>query len=320
MSTGDSFQTIAFSYRVGHSTVHKIVHETCDALWSNLVKEFMKVPGEAEWTSISEEFYERWNFPNCIGAIDGKHIMIQAPASSGSQYYNYKGSHSIVLMAVVDSRYRFVLIDVGAYGRNSDGGIFANSTFGKAYLASELNVPEDKPIRYRDSENMPFVIVGDEAFPLKPGIMRPYGGRGLSEEKRIFNYRLSRARRVSENAFGILAARWRLFRRLIHATPASVESYVKACCVLHNFLLEKNAQIYCPPGLCDNENCQAIIQAGSWREEPSGAFQTLSRTGSNNASKSANTVRDLFASYFVSPQGQLPWQFAHVRRGLTNNH
>ena len=113
LATGDSFRAIAFSYRVGTSSVCRIVREVASALWTALV-EVMPVPTREDWSTIAEQFEWRWNFPNCIGAIDGKHVVIQAPSNSGSLYFNYKGTFSLVLLAVVDGNYLFRVVDVGA--------------------------------------------------------------------------------------------------------------------------------------------------------------------------------------------------------------
>ncbi|KAK0156284.1 Protein ALP1-like [Merluccius polli] len=80
-------------------------------------------------------------------------------------------------------------------------------------------------------------MVGDAAFPLKLYLMRPYPGQNLTHQKRIFNYRLSRARMVVENAFGILSSRWRVLHRRINLHPQNVDTLVLAACILHNFLL-----------------------------------------------------------------------------------
>ena len=138
-------QTISFSYRIGHATVCHIIDDTCQALWYVLSPEFLCAPKTSEeWKKISDGFATTWNFPHCVGAIDGKHIAIQAPANCGSQYYNYKGYHSIVLMAVCDYNYCFLLLDIGDYGRQSDGGVFSQSLLGHAMAnASEcLSLPE----------------------------------------------------------------------------------------------------------------------------------------------------------------------------------
>ena len=116
--TGDSFTTIAYNYRVGVSTVTGIVDEVTQAIWEALQPEFMPVPTREDWLSMAEDFKDKWQFPNCIGALDGKHVDLQAPPNAGSSHYNYKGTHSIVLMALVDANYMFWVIDVGAYGRN----------------------------------------------------------------------------------------------------------------------------------------------------------------------------------------------------------
>ena len=135
-----------------------------------------------------------------------------------------------------------------------------------------------------------------------------FPGKNLPEEMRIFNYRLSRARRVSENAFGILAARWRLFRRVILTCPATVDLYVKACCILHNYLMKRNSKEYCPLGFIDRENCGSV-EPGDWRVFNQGcstSFTSITPTVSNFGSQTAIGVRDAFTKYFMSNIGQVP--------------
>jgi len=170
-------------------------------------------------------FHHQWNLPNCLGAIDGKHVVMECPPHSGSLYFNYKGTYSIVLLATCDANYNFTTIDVGGYGKQSDGGIYARSTLGKKLSSGTMNICE--PRKLPDCNKiLPCFFVGDEAFPLSTSMMRPYPAKGLTTSQRIFNYRLSRARRCIENAFGIMAARFRIFRRPIAAIPKQVEFIV----------------------------------------------------------------------------------------------
>ena len=67
-----------------------------------------------DWKIIEQKFSTKWNFPNCLGALDGKHIVITAPWNSGSLYFNYKGT--LILMALVDADYKFIYVDIGDYG------------------------------------------------------------------------------------------------------------------------------------------------------------------------------------------------------------
>ena len=131
--TSDSYRTVGFSYRVGACTVGSIVADACQAIWTCLVIPTWKFPKRVNAKQLmAESFKNKWNFPNCVGAIDGKHIAFQAPPNSGSLYFNYKGTFSIVLMALVDAIYCFTVVDIGSYGSNSDGGIFSNSLWSKA--------------------------------------------------------------------------------------------------------------------------------------------------------------------------------------------
>ena len=122
----------------------------------------MSVPTRADWSTMAEQFEWRWNFPNCIGAIDGKHVVIQAPVNSGSLYHNYKGTFSLVLLAIVDADYLFRVVDVGGYGRTSDSG--RNSAFGEGIRHGTLGIPPDGAISGAEQWGpLPYVFVGDEA-------------------------------------------------------------------------------------------------------------------------------------------------------------
>ena len=157
-----------------------------------------------------------------------------------------------------------------------------------------LNRPETSLV---GNTNLPYVLVGYDIFPLKPWLMKPYPGNGLPELERVYNYRLSRARRVIENAFGIMSARWRILRRPIKAEISQVEGIVKAVTCLHNYLrLTDNAK-YIPAGFVDNE-----YSSGNLR-----------RVGGNRYTFQAGLARDNFKQYFNSSQGQVSWQLKHVQ-------
>ncbi|KAJ4946970.1 hypothetical protein JOQ06_009013 [Pogonophryne albipinna] len=96
LATGDSFRKISNSFRVGVSTVSNVIPDVATAIWDCLVEEIMAVPSTEEWRSIAEKFEERWNFPLCCGALDGKHVVLKAPENTGSQFFNYKGTFSLL--------------------------------------------------------------------------------------------------------------------------------------------------------------------------------------------------------------------------------
>ena len=124
---------------------------------------------------LQRKIVEDWNMVHCIGVIDGKHIAIECPKNSDSLYYSSKGFFSIVFMAVCDARHCFTLANVGDFGINNDSGILAKSSMGKRFQEQKMKVPSAKPlIGYKG--NLPYFLVGDEIFPLKTWLMRPYPG------------------------------------------------------------------------------------------------------------------------------------------------
>ncbi|XP_018400694.1 PREDICTED: putative nuclease HARBI1 [Cyphomyrmex costatus] len=99
LASGNSMTSIAYSFRIGINTASKIISETCEELWNILHNLVFPEINKENWIKIASDFVKKWNFSHCIGAIDRKHIQIQAPPHSGSTFFNYKGCHSINLLA-----------------------------------------------------------------------------------------------------------------------------------------------------------------------------------------------------------------------------
>lgn len=137
-----------------------------------------------------------------------------------------------------------------------DGGIFRNSKLYASLEDNSLQIPSPKIVGDRGPV-LPYVIVADEAFALRNYMIRPYSrNQKLDVRKKIFNYRLSRARRVIESSFGILVARWRIFRKPIITSLKFSTNTVQATCCLHNFIIncEEKHKYYStlkPTDLCD---------------------------------------------------------------------
>ena len=128
LSMGVSYAALADSFTLGISTIHYISKEVCEGNWKTMAHLHMPAPTTEMLLVTSKEFYLKWNFPNCVGSIDGKHTWLKFPSNSGSMYYNYWHYYSIVLQGPADAPYRFIAIDVGAYGKQSDSGIFRYSS------------------------------------------------------------------------------------------------------------------------------------------------------------------------------------------------
>lgn len=198
LATGDSYGSIAASFNVGDAVVAKLVPRVCKAIWSSLKDTFLPASNASDWLEVAKGFHERWDFPNCVGALDGKHIMVKASpplpaavassaaaaasdaaegdveAAQGHVMESPKrkpspASSSITVLAVADAFSCFRMIEVCPFGRKSDRGMFAASEFGKALHEGKLGLPEDAPLPgvASDLGPMPHVFISGESFPLK---------------------------------------------------------------------------------------------------------------------------------------------------------
>lgn len=248
----------------------------------------MPTPNVEKWLEIVARFHTLWNLPNCVGSLDGKHIRIKAPSNTGSAYINYKGYFSIVLLALVDADGLFVTIDVGENGRNSDGRAFQASALGQAMQREDLNLPDHSPLP-GEVQPMPYYFVADEAFSLKKkNVMKPYSRNQLTNDRRIFNNRLSRGRKSVECAFGMARTKFQGLSMPMCCEPAKADVIIQAMCILHNVIRR-----------CDGKFTAPYIQ------------NTLVGTRIDSLYReTADGVREYLTNYFVN-RAPIPYQNRH---------
>ena len=274
--------------------------------------EMLPVPTRDTFAKAAIDFENKWDFPNACGSLDGKHIRIKCPKRSGSLCFNYKKFYSKVLFATADANYRFMLVDIGQDGSSSDAGIFDTSPIKKFAENGKDLLPPPKALK--NGELLPHVFLGDDAFQLQQHVMRPFPGKFVENGCRVFNYRLSRARLVVENSFGILAARWRILHTCIEAEDDLITLIIQSAVILHNFLMKRNDW----NGLTPDTETEGEIVNGCWRKlipENTPFTSVGAATGSNNYSRSAYEIREKFKEYFNSPAGAVKWQNKHAFKG-----
>ncbi|XP_068200697.1 uncharacterized protein [Palaemon carinicauda] len=167
----------------------------------------LKMPGTAEeWWNVARKFLEKWNFTNTIGAIDGKHVRIKNPPCSGSWSFNYKKYYLMVMLSVANGDYSFLYMEVGDVGSESDRGMFAQSELVDMLNNNKANLPPQEPLPVDPRQTpVPYFMLADDDFTLKPYMMKLYPIRKLTHDERIYNCRVSKAQRVVENASVIMA-------------------------------------------------------------------------------------------------------------------
>ncbi|KAK4306547.1 hypothetical protein Pmani_021640 [Petrolisthes manimaculis] len=171
LATGETQTSLSYQFRVSQNLISLIIPETCSAIYEALQPIYMRMPrSQEEWRKVSQDFHSLWNYPLCLGALDGNR----------------------------------------------------------------------------------------------------------SNEKHIHNYRLSRARRVSENAFGILSSRFQVLNKPIRTCPERANMVIQACLVLHNMLRTESRQDYSPPELLDQEDIQRRrMVVGQWHDHQHNALGDL---------------------------------------------
>lgn len=240
LSRGDYYYTIAEMTGLGVSTVCTIVNEvtraTVDNLWDECVGQQLP-KSEEQFKEKIVDMEEQWQFCCCWAAVDGCHLPIKCPPGNFSckEYHNFKDFYSIVLMAMVDSNYRFVWGTCGFPGNSHDAVIFQSTK-----LYSDIKEGTFIPQISKDVNGVqvPPVVLGDSGFPLSSWLMKPYTNAVSTPKQYNFNYGLSRARMVTEGAFGQLKGRWRILLRKCESSTSELKIAALACLVLHNICID----------------------------------------------------------------------------------
>ncbi|KAM4042051.1 uncharacterized protein ACNLHF_012907 isoform 1-T4 [Anomaloglossus baeobatrachus] len=286
LATGQSRSSLHSQFGVGIYRASVIVRETCRALWAVLQPDVLPLPTTEQWLAIAEKFMEICHFPNCVGAVGGKHIRIIKPSGGGSRYYNDKKYFSVVLMAIADAQYRFIAVDIGAYVRSILSQRFMVSPMGRRIYGNDFNFPQPRPLPDTSGPPLPFVVVGDKAFQMSENLLTPYSSHDLNPTRQMFNYRLTRAQRMVEGAFGLMTAKWRILTKAIQLDTA--DDVIKACVVLHNYVLAKETLVV------DPDDAQTTLDD---------YFNVVLRPPA-----AIYEMRDRFADYFTSDAGRVAWQ------------
>lgn len=283
LSSAAEYRVISALFGIGKSTACEIVDEFCSCVIKLLMPKFVKFPQTVEQLRVGvQEFEMLLGYPMCIGAVDGCHIRICPPKESAIDYYNFKGSHSIILFAVADARYRYIYFNVGSPGKNSDSNVLKKTSLNKA-LESNLF---DSVEREMGNAKLPVCLIGDSAFPLSKHLMKPYAESLLmSEEQKFYNLKLCGARRIIENVFGRTKARFRRVYKNMEGDIPKLKKIILACCVLNNICEYFNDD-------CNSEwfkEMETIEQLGNSSHQP-----TVSKEGDNGPGQD---LRNSIAKY-----------------------
>ena len=304
-ASGANYVGLSYGFRVAPNTIHYAIKKVSRAIVQVYKRQLVVPPNTEEgWRAVSDEFAQKWQFHHCLGAIDGKHIAVRKPPKLGSLYYNYKGFFSIILLALVDANYKFMWVDIGSAGCCSDAQIFNHCDLKPAMEQNWMHVPQPDALPHDDADT-PYHIVADDAFALTTWCMKPYAIRGQTRQQRLFNYRLSRARRVVENAFGILANRFRCLLGKLLQDPPVVVKMVMAMCCLHNLMRDRYPALQ--NAALDHERADDHeVVPGAWRQDQQ--LSPLRVQGGNNALRAGKEMRDYLCQYYNNPVGAVPWQ------------
>ena len=258
------------------SKVKQIILETCNALWSLLQSNYLPTKIAKDWSTVADSFLHKYNFPNCISALDGRLIEIN----------DRDCDKNLILFAMCDTNMLFTRIDIAEYTESSLNDLQ------KKFDHDQFTIPQNQKISYSDDDkDIPFFTVGSSAFPLTSNIMRPFVEESYTNEQNSFNSRVSLVHSCVTRAFDRLLTNWKILLNKLNTPSSTTIAIVKACIILHNFTITKR------PHSIENEIDDVSSSSQLIKAIPSTAFARQ-----KNLPSCATELRDYLSKYFVAQE------------------
>jgi len=309
--------TFGYSFHFGledSDRYKQIAKEVCEALIAGVTPKYMIPPTAADFKLIADEFSKKWSLPNCVGAVGCKNVKLRVPENVGADFKEEQ--HCISVVALCDAKFCFTIAEVDYLGSKSDGSAFKHSNLGQSISGNSLATPPPSKLpKSKGDQQFNYFAVGANNLSLRENFMIPYPKASLNDqdeklryERRIFNFRLSRATRVADNAFGVMVCRWKKMQKRLAVPVDTAILYVRACICLHNYIMKTRTSNNNGMGTFGDVYGakDRLSKPGRWRGDSSPWVDTMIKSN-KNPTLEARKRRDVLAKY-LSYENTLDYQ------------
>ncbi|XP_004523863.1 putative nuclease HARBI1 isoform X1 [Ceratitis capitata] len=235
------YNSVAEIFGVGRTTVGEIVLDFCKEVCEKFADCFNSYPPSQQEIERVVDGFAQLGLPQVFGAVGGCHIEIRPPKDDEEGYRNKNGWNSVILLASCDHLSKFTYVNIGSKGGISESDVFENSTLKRFHENEDIFKQNSKNI---GDVNVPILLIADSSFCLSRYMMQPFPhSPNQTNIEKNFNSKFSKCHRKIEDAFDQLKARFRKLTRRIQVAPKNVNTILKACCILHNFLKLENDEV-----------------------------------------------------------------------------